>query len=753
MEPSFDYSQKESRKGGVLESASKRVRMIFSVMASPNRIDILRILNTKGPLTYSELKALAGFKSKKESGKFAYHLRKLLRQLLVALNKGERRYTITNLGKLVLSLARQIEERSIIESGKMYVRTSRQTIEEFNSHKIIQSLVREANLSLEQAHKITEEVENKIYKFQTAYLTSSLIRETVNSVLIEHGHEEYRNKLARLGLPSSDISEMLTSEDATRSGAAGVMARAAGSVFSEYLIFNTLPKDIADMHLAGEIHIAQPGVWGLLPDTLFVDLSSMGGGGGGGDGGNGSSLDLGGRYPAVARLASIKTADDILAALPVLIALLSREASTEVVLEGLAPALARAKDAIDNDHLAAKFARALVSSSAAAAAAGMGLQQQQQQHMPVATLVVPLGDAAATIADAKQLNALLDGYRRYVDATPVPRIGLAITTTSSSSTTSTSSSSSISRLKDSLDHITAAVRSGGIITIGGNGRSSSGLRKTVHAAGSGKDSPSSSSASTAAMSFQALSINLPRLAYESNRDETYFRAKLALAIKPSLAAMAMRKKAVMDGAKRGLLPAFSAATQSMQRATSSIVINLTGLRESVFSILGHDEANSGAEIVQKVIKTAVEVAAAQGKQLGEDSCGVSMIIDDSATRFATLDSEKYGKVSLLQSQNTASYSQGMTLGGRQQQQLDRQLAAECTSIDRILNGGLAATVDVTDLGAGEARSAIEAAATELASFRPRAWLAVCATCGKKYRASADRCESCKSQHRLPLISA
>ncbi|SVD74955.1 uncharacterized protein METZ01_LOCUS427809, partial [marine metagenome] len=74
----------------ILQSTSKRVRMIFSVMASPNRIDILRILNSKGPLTYSELKSLAGFKSKKESGKFAYHLRKLLRQSLVALNKSER---------------------------------------------------------------------------------------------------------------------------------------------------------------------------------------------------------------------------------------------------------------------------------------------------------------------------------------------------------------------------------------------------------------------------------------------------------------------------------------------------------------------------------------------------------------------------------------------------------------------------------------------------------------------------------------
>ena len=175
----------DSQGDGRLQSTSKRVRMIFSVMASPNRIDILRILNSKGPLTYSELKSLAGFKSKKESGKFAYHLRKLLRQSLVALNKSERRYTITNLGKLVLSLARQIEERSIIESGKMYVRTSHDSIEEFNSDKIIQSLVREGSLPLELSQKITEEVENRIYKFQTTYLTGSLIREMVNNVLLE----------------------------------------------------------------------------------------------------------------------------------------------------------------------------------------------------------------------------------------------------------------------------------------------------------------------------------------------------------------------------------------------------------------------------------------------------------------------------------------------------------------------------------------------------------------------------------------
>ena len=116
IDDDMDLGDDDPSRGGLIQSTSKRVRMIFSVMASQNRIDILRILNSKGPLTYSELKSLAGFKSKKESGKFAYHLRKLLRQSLVALNKSERRYTITNLGKLVLSLARQIEERSITVS-------------------------------------------------------------------------------------------------------------------------------------------------------------------------------------------------------------------------------------------------------------------------------------------------------------------------------------------------------------------------------------------------------------------------------------------------------------------------------------------------------------------------------------------------------------------------------------------------------------------------------------------------------------
>jgi ribonucleoside-triphosphate reductase (formate) len=688
---SFDY-QKDSKKGGLLESASKRVRMIFSVMASPNRIDILRILNAKGPLTYSELKALAGFKSKKESGKFAYHLRKLLRQLLVALNKTERRYTITNLGKLVLSLARQIEERSIIESGKMYVRTNKQTIEEFNSHKIIQSLVREANLPLEQAHKITEEVENKIYRFQTTYLTSSLIRETVNSILIEHGHEEYRNKLARLGLPSYDIAQILSQEEPSRNGIESVITRAAGSVFSEYLLFNMLPKDIADMHLAGEINISNTSVWGLLPDTVFIDLSELEEG-----------LNLKGKFLNMARIPPIKSSDDAVTTLPALVSLFSREASTEVVLEGYVSALINNLN--DPEDIASRFARTLLASSGA---------PSYSAGLPVTTLVVPTDRL-----DDYHLNALLDGYRRYINNTPIPRLGLALT----------------GRMKDSLDHITAAVRSGGMISIGNNNnvRASSGIKKAEVKAAS-------------AISFHLLSINLPRLAYESNRDETYFRAKLALMIKPSLSAMSLRKKIIVDYVKRGILPAFASASQLMQMSTASIAVNLTGTRESVYNIL--DE--SSGEVLQKVLKTAVDVTAGQGKLLGEEGAGVAMVSDDSGSRFAALDSEKYGKISLLQSQNTTSYSQGMTLPGRDILNGGGASIQECLAIDRLLNGGFAASLDLTNLSPGEMKSAIDTAIQELPFLRLSIGFTVCTTCGQRSKGDAGICEYCRSPHKVPL---
>lgn len=690
-------SQSEIRPGGVLQTASRRVRMIFSVMASPNRIDILRILNSKGPLTYSELKSLAGFKSKKESGKFAYHLRKLLRQSLVALNKAERRYTITNLGKLVLSLARQIEERSIIESGKMYVRTSKHSIEEFNSNRIIQSLVREANMPLEQAHKITEEVENKVYKFQTAYLTSSLIRETVNSVLIEHGFEEYRTKLARLGLPTSDVVELFNGSFNGRNEIDSILSEASLAVFSENLLFNILPKDITDMHLAGELNISNSGLWGLIPDTIFYDSKDL----------VENGLDSKGKYLNVSRILPIKKLEDLTTTFPRMVSLLSREAYGEVVFDNLIGSIFN-KAQYNAKDIESLFTATLLASSIA------------RSYLPggylVVTITIPADDLESNI-----VAALLNGYRRYVEHTPVPRIGVQLTC---------QDYNSILMHSEAIGSIGLA---GGMISVSNKGiRTHTGVLRNA-----------SNDESGLVIGLQSLAVNLPRLAYQSNKDETYFRARLALMLKPAVTALAIRKKVISDIIRKGILPTLSQRSQLMQLGKMNLVINLTGARESVYNILGHDL--DGEEILLKVLRTAADVVADNGRQVSENSISIAMIPDDSAKRLASLDAEKYGKMQQNDERMAEAYSQGMTILGKDLLENKNSILSSSNTISSLLSGGFSVNVDLTGIS-NDDTNAILKAAYDLDFFRLISKHKICSLCGTRCYISQEKCQNCKSPY-------
>ena len=692
-----DADDSGSKRGGILQSTSKRVRMIFSVMASPNRIDILRILNSKGPLTYSELKSLAGFKSKKESGKFAYHLRKLLRQSLVALNKSERRYTITNLGKLVLSLARQIEERSIIESGKMYVRTSSESIEEFKSQKIIQSLTREGSLPLELAQKITEEVENRIYKYQTTYLTGALIREMVNSVLLEHGHEEYRNKLARLGLPVHDVHEMISNLDDVDNGAEGLLFNTGQKVFAEYLLTNILSKDVADSHLSGDLHISNPGVWSMIPDTIFVNIKEL----------IEDGIDLGGKYLDVSRIPASKKLDEITSSLSIVIALLSKEASQEIVLDGLVSLFAKHSKSVPEleEKLTNAFATASTTSKYNRISTNISIRLQ-------------LG------TDMKIVHAIINAYKNYTKITPIPKIGLIIDAEKGKITDVSKSAAEILSL-------------GGKVMFAKGQTSSSGITN-----GSTKTSGPLS------IILQSVSINLPRLAFESNKDETYFRARLALLLKPALVSMALRKKEISDLTRRGLNPILAKNTQYMQRSSVSLVVNLVGLKESVFQILGFQDNKEGRDILNKVIETAVDVGAKKGKELG-DTVAISMTETEGSARFATLDGEKYGKNSSLNSMDADSYSQNITINASDVSgyTAKSEPISESNKLSKLFNGGLLVTLQIDkNAKVEDIKKSLEKTSELVSTFKPVRHSAICGECGFKDEPFDAKCPKCKSPY-------
>ena len=678
----------------ILQSTSKRVRMIFSVMASPNRIDILRILNSKGPLTYSELKSLAGFKSKKESGKFAYHLRKLLRQSLVALNKSERRYTITNLGKLVLSLARQIEERSIIESGKMYVRTSHDSIEEFQSQKIIQSLVREGGLPLDLAQKITEEVENRIYKYQTAYLTGSLIRELVNSVLLEHGHEEYRHKLVRVGLPVFEVQEMISNTENIDNGIESLLSKAGQVVFAEHLLTSILPKDVADSHLSGDLNITCPGLWSILPDVIFMNVKEL----------IEDGINLRGKSLSTTRIPSVKTLDNLSTTLSILISSISKEASQEIVLDGLIELLS--KHSKNLSELERKIIDAFATSSTSV---------KFNKTSPIISFRIPLG------TDQKIVKTLLSAYKTYAKLTPTPNIALVIDYEKG-------------KIIDVSEILSEIIALGGNVIFAKHHTSQKGI---IHPKNAG----------TTSIHLCSLSINLPRLAFESNKDETYFRARLALLMKPTITSMALREKNISTLIKLGANPILAANTQYMQRSSVYLGINLVGLSDAVHGILGFKDDKEGKEISRKIIETAIDVASKKGKDL-QANVVINMTESDDTKRFVALDGDKYGKDSILKITDNETYSQGVVLDADATKNLTLKSAeiSEYNKITKILNGGLLVQLKIQKgTKATEIKKIIEKACNTINSFKPIMKVSICGNCGLKDERLIDKCPNCKSQ--------
>jgi ribonucleoside-triphosphate reductase (formate) len=192
-----------------------------------------------------------------------------------------------------------------------------------------------------------------------------------------------------------------------------------------------------------------------------------------------------------------------------------------------------------------------------------------------------------------------------------------------------------------------------------------------------------------------------------------------------------------------MLPILANITQTMQLSKMNLVINLTGIRESVYNILGHEF--DGEEIIQKVLHTAVEVASDQGRRAGDDSIRIAMITDDSSTRLASLDSEKYGNMyhEAGDEMMIKSYSQGLLINGRDLLSNTGPIIESSNSIDKLLNGGVSLKVDVSDLSDSELMDCISKS-HDFNFFRPIYKNKICSSCGTKMSVSSEVCQNCGS---------
>ncbi len=244
---------------------------VLKAVSSPLRLQILNLLYDKGPLAYTELMSSLRMSPSRDAGKFAYHLKFLLKADLTEADAESRKYCLTELGKMVIDVADRVEKKAT-KPKEILVRASKSALEDFDSSKITDSLIKEAKMPAEQAQKIAKEAEKRLLKSKTKYITAPLVREVVNGILIEKSLEEYRHKLTRLGLPTHEVSRLIEGKSTNLQKTATVNEAAGAAVLREFTLLNMFPRDVADAHLSGKLHINNLESWILKPTEIVHDL-------------------------------------------------------------------------------------------------------------------------------------------------------------------------------------------------------------------------------------------------------------------------------------------------------------------------------------------------------------------------------------------------------------------------------------------------------------------------------------------------
>jgi len=148
----------------------------------------------------------------------------------------------------------------------LFVRTSEETISDWDRSRIVDALIRETYIDQDTANEISREVERMIWKSGVKVVTAPLIRELVNAKLIEKGLENERKKHTRLGMPVYDVDSLILHPNKENAnvphGPEATNLTLAERIKKEYALLSVFSQDVADAHMNGDIH---------LHDLGFID--------------------------------------------------------------------------------------------------------------------------------------------------------------------------------------------------------------------------------------------------------------------------------------------------------------------------------------------------------------------------------------------------------------------------------------------------------------------------------------------------
>ncbi|MBN1664058.1 MAG: anaerobic ribonucleoside-triphosphate reductase [Deltaproteobacteria bacterium] len=141
----------------------------------------------------------------------------------------------------------------------LFVRTSDEDVARWNRQRIVDALIRETDIDDATAQAVSIEVEKQIVASGIALLTTSLIREMVDAKLIERGLEQPRRMHARLGFPLYDVRELILHQNKENAnvphGPEGTSLLLAEGIKREYAFYDVFSQPVVDAHVSGAIHL------------------------------------------------------------------------------------------------------------------------------------------------------------------------------------------------------------------------------------------------------------------------------------------------------------------------------------------------------------------------------------------------------------------------------------------------------------------------------------------------------------------
>jgi anaerobic ribonucleoside-triphosphate reductase len=615
------------------------------------------------------------------------------------------------------SMAEQYVYRS-----RMKVRTSRTSLEGFNSRKIVDSLVKETKVDYSFAEVIAREVEKELGRMRLNYVTSPLIREIVTVKLLEHGMESVRARYTRLGMPVYDVKKLLEegSREIQQYSPEAIHKVMSDQITREYSLINILPTDLADAHMSGQIHIHDLNYYPLRPTTFSHDLRAFLL--------NGLRVDGTGEYTAAAGPARNPEAA-FMHAVKLLVAG-STECSREQVIEHFNVILAPYVEGIQYKWVKQLVQMVLYEVSQTSVGKGgqaifssLNCDTQIPRHLKTMPAVRPGGRVSKTVtysdyADESELilKALLDVYTEgdYLGKPFIfPKLKVNLS----------------KRVSDELlSRLAGLSLKYGIPYYNTSGRQLYGAGKGI---------------------LQYVTINLPQVGYNSGDSTSMLFNALESRLKKAREVLLLKKKLISRNLDRNMLPFFRQSVgrgRYLKPYKQYYLISYVGLNELARQFTGYDlSKRKGRSFGMKVLRYMMK----EVDKFREES-ELNFLLSGTPkglcyTRFAMLDSERYNEKAVLCGRPGAYYyTKGHSVGTvrlktklRHESRMNMLLNSR-TLTHVYLAGGQMSLDELTPL----IRKTIYMKGVGFTVFTRD--LSICRKCGNVTQSIAGKCGKCKS---------